>query len=71
MKTITAFGRKVTRCEAQKIVINDYISAICHAGMEEVLRNLLTDGWTPLDEWTDLELEEFIDRLCEDNQPGE
>jgi len=70
METIAAFGRMVTRREAQEIVVNDLVAEICHAGMEEVLRNLLTNGWTPLDEWTDQELEEFLAGLCEDNQPG-
>ena len=68
MAKIKAFGKEVTREEAYQIIVNDWICYICYARNTEGLRILLLDGWTSLRDWTDKELEDFIDTLCESNQ---
>jgi len=66
---IKAFGKKVNREKAYQIIINDKISEIVDAGMSDSLEDLLMFGWKPLEEWSDKELEDFIDDLCIENQP--
>jgi len=67
---IKAFGKLVDRDEAAQIIINDRVCEICYAGFEDALRDLLLDGWKALDEWSDEDLENYIDGLCPENQPG-
>ena len=69
METIKAFGTMVDRNKAMEIIINDKVAEFCGLGCEDALRELLVNGWTPLDEWTDEELEDHIDGLCVENQP--
>lgn len=68
---ITAFGKRVTRDEAYQIIINDKICDICHARNTDSLEDLLVMGWEPLDEWSDTDLEEYIECLSIENQPKE
>lgn len=69
MKKINAFGKKVSREDAYKIIINDYIGDIVYAQNTSVLEFLLIEGWPSLKEWSDKELEEFISELLIENQP--
>ena len=69
MKKINAFGKKVSREDAYKIIINDYIGDIVYAQNTDVLECLLIEGWTSLEEWSDKELEDFISELLIENQP--
>ncbi|MFA5762670.1 MAG: hypothetical protein WC931_03740 [Bacilli bacterium] len=66
---IKAFGKLVDRDQAHQIIVNDRVCEICYAGFENALRDLLLDGWKPLDEWSDEELEHYIEGLCPENQP--
>lgn len=68
--SITAFGKKVSRDKAIDIIINDKINEICYARMYETLELLLFHGWKGLENWTNQDLEEYIDGLCIENQPG-
>jgi len=69
MKKINAFGKKVSREDAYKIIINDYIVDIVYAQNTDVLEFFLMNGWPSLEEWSDKELEEFISELLIENQP--
>ena len=69
--SIKAFGKSVSRNKTYKIIINDKIGDICHANNTESLDNLLMFGWKSLEEWTNNELEEFINELLIENQPNE
>lgn len=66
---INAFGKKVSREKAYEIITNDFISDIVHASNHDSLEDLLMSGWKPLEEWSDIELEEFIEELLIENQP--
>lgn len=68
--SITAFGKKVSRDKAIDIIIKDKVNEYCYAQCTEGLEHLLFYGWTALDDWTDADLEEYIDGLCIENQPG-
>lgn len=69
MKKIKAFGKLVSREEAYRIIIRDKIGEIVYARNSNVLECILFSGWKSLEEWTDKELEEYInDWLCEENQ---
>jgi len=70
MKKIKAFGKLVDRDKAHQIIVNDWLCSVCYAGITDALKDLLLDGWKPLDEWGDQELEDYIDGLCPENQPG-
>lgn len=67
---IKAFGKLVTREQAEQIIINDFICDITYAQNTETLEELLFHGWKALDEWDDKELEEYIEELCVENQPN-
>jgi hypothetical protein len=67
---ITAFGKKVNREKAYKIIFNEYVCAIAYSRNYSELEDLLMEGWKSLEEWSDKELEEFIEGLCVANQPG-
>lgn len=66
---INAFGKKVSREKAYEIIINDFICDIVHARNSDSLEDLLMIGWKPLEGWSDVELEEFIEDLLIENQP--
>jgi len=69
-KIIKAFGKKVTREEAYQIILNDYICNIVYAQNTDTLEFILIEnGWEPLTEWCDKELEKLIEGLCVENQP--
>jgi len=65
---IKAFGKEVSRDKAHQIIVNDWFNAVYGAGDTVALKDLLFDGWKPLDEWSDEELEDYIDGLCPENQ---
>lgn len=67
--SIKAFGKRVSRDKAYKIIINDKKCDICYARNTESLDDLLMFGWKSLEDWSDKELEEFISELCIENQP--
>ena len=71
MKKIKAFGKLVDRDKAHQIIVNDWLCSVCYAGITDALVELLHNGWKPLDEWSDEELEDYIDGLCVEAQPGE
>lgn len=66
---IKAFGRLVNREKAYKIIINDKVADICSARNTEALEDLLMSGWTSLEQWTEKDLEEYINGLAIENQP--
>ena len=69
-KKINAFGKKVTREEAYQIILNDYICSIVYSQNTKHLEFILIDnGWEPLTEWKDEELEEVISGMSIENQP--
>jgi|GEM_PF-1218668 len=67
---IRAFGKMVDRDEAYQIIINDKLCEFVYAANTDGLEDLLLYGWKSLEEWSDQELEDFIDELCVENQPG-
>lgn len=67
---IKAFGKLVTREQAEQIIINDFICDIAYAQNTDTLEGLLLYGWTALTKWSNKELEEYIDELCVENQPN-
>lgn len=67
---INAFGKKISREKAYKIIINDFICCISYAQNTDVLEDLLLMGWESLEDWNEKELEEFIEGLCIENQPN-
>lgn len=69
MKKINAFGKKVSREDAYKIIINDCIANIIDAQNTDFLEFLLMEGWISLEKWSDKELEDFISELFDENQP--
>lgn len=68
-KKIKAFGQMVNRSKAYEIIINDKMCEYVYAACTEGFEDLLMYGWKALREWTDQELEEYIDELCVENQP--
>ena len=67
---ITAFGKKVSREKAIDIIIKDRVNEYCYAQFTDGLELLLLNGWQALTDWSDKELEEYIDDcLCIENQP--
>lgn len=66
---IKAFGKKVSREDAYRIIFNDFVAGIVYARNTDIIESLLMGGWISLEEWTDKELEYFIDDLCIENQP--
>lgn len=70
MTKIKAFGKMVSRDKAYDIIINDMLCDIVYAHNTDTLKYLLMDGWDSLEKWTDQELEDFIDRMCIENQPN-
>ena len=68
-KKITAFGKKVTRAKAYQVIINDMICNFIYSQNTEGLEDILLNGWTSMELWTDDELEDFISNLCVENQP--
>lgn len=66
---IKAFGKMVSREKAYQIIINDKICDTCDARNTEVLEELLFEGWAGLINWTDKNLEDYIDVLSIENQP--
>jgi hypothetical protein len=66
---INAFGKKVSRNKAEKIIINDFIGDICHARNTDTLENLLVHGWKGLEKWSDKEIQDYIEELLPENQP--
>lgn len=68
--SITAFGKKVSRDKAIDIIIKDKICDICYAHNTDSLEDLLLWGWKSLEDWTNADLEEYIDGLCIENQLG-
>lgn len=68
--SITAFGKKVSRDKAIDIIIKDKICDICYAQNTDSLEDLLLWGWKSLEEWTNSEIEECIEGLSIENQPG-
>lgn len=67
MSKINAFGKLVDRNEAYTIIIKDKIGDICYARNTDTLEDLLMFGWTALEEWSDQELEEYIEGISEEN----
>lgn len=67
---IKAFGKLVSREQAYQIIINDKLCEYVYASCTDGLKELLMNGWKPLAEWTDKELEEHIDSLCIESQPN-
>lgn len=66
---ITVWGEKITRKRACEIIVTDHINVICGAGMEDMLVNILMLGWKGLEEWTNQELETYInEELDKENQ---
>lgn len=66
---IKAFGKKVSREKAFQIIINEFMCAIVYARDYDELENLLQYGWKALEEWSNKDLEDYIDGLCIENQP--
>lgn len=62
------FNKKVSRAEAEQIIINDKIAEIVGAKMIDALDWILTYGWKPLEKWTRKEIQEELDNLLEENQ---
>jgi hypothetical protein len=69
MTMIKAFGREVNRADAYEVIFHDWLHCIFHAWCADDLKGLWFDGWKALPEWTDQELEDYIDTLCAGNQP--
>ena len=58
--TIMLKGREVARPEAYQLVFDVLCYRIHYAGHTEDLAAILTDGWQPLGEWTDSQLEAYL-----------
>lgn len=67
---IKAFNKKVSRNKAYQIIINDRMNEIVYARMYETFEDLLMYGWKGMENWTNKELEEYIDELLIENQPN-
>ncbi len=57
----------MTRNEIIELLIEDRINEWVHARCDEGLEEILYSGWKGFDDYTDQELQEAFEYLCEDN----
>ena len=66
---IKALGKNISRDKAYNLIIKDYIDNIIHTHNDEVLEDILINGFKGLTEWSDKNLETFINDVCVFNNP--
>ena len=66
MKTIKALGRMVDREAAYEAIETYWIACLYCPQDIHALRGMLFSGWKPLKEWTDAELQAFVDEFCDE-----
>lgn len=71
MKTIKAFGKFVDREAAYEIILNYWTCCLFCPEDLNALNPLLFGGWKPFKEWTDTELEDFIEEHCDEEHEQE
>jgi len=66
MKTIRELNKLVDRKAAYEIIVDYWTCCLYCPEDLHALHALLFSGWKPLGEWTDAELENFIEEVCDE-----